>query len=79
MNVVEITEFLEDMKDDSLLPRSVKARINSVISILGEDCEVSLKVNKSLHELEDVSQDPNIQPFLRTQLWHVASLLESVD
>lgn len=79
MNVLEITKFLEEMQEDSLLPRSVKNRITSVISILEQDCEVSLRVNKSLQELEDVSQDPNLQPFLRTQLWHVASLLETIE
>jgi uncharacterized protein (UPF0147 family) len=79
MNVFEITEFLEEMQEDSVLPKSVRIRIASVISILGQDCEVSLRVNKSLQELEDVSQDPNLQPFLRTQLWQVASLLETVE
>jgi len=37
-----------------------------------------IRINKALHELEEIADDINLQPFTRTQLWNIVSILEKI-
>ena len=75
----DILEALEDIKSDSTVPKNIKLKMEEIITTLNRnDLEMSLKVDKVQQELEDISSDSNIQPFTRTQLWNVVSLLETL-
>jgi uncharacterized protein (UPF0147 family) len=74
----QIVDSLTALLDDSVVPRNVKIKLEAVIKILNEDTDVSIKVNKALHELDDVADDSNMQPFTRTQIWNVVSILETL-
>jgi uncharacterized protein (UPF0147 family) len=69
-----MTEFLEDPS----VPKNVKAKIQVIVTDLKSDSELSIKVNRSLQKLEEISEDANLQAFNRTQVWNIISLLESV-
>jgi len=72
----DVVVMLSELKKDATVPRNVKNKIENTISILEEKTELSIKVHKALHELEEVADDVNLQPFTRTQIWNVVSLLE---
>ena len=75
----EIIEGLEEIKQDSTVPKNIKIKIDEILETLRrKDLEISLKVDKVQQELEDISSDANLQPFTRTQLWNVVSLLETL-
>jgi uncharacterized protein (UPF0147 family) len=74
----EVIELLNDLKKDVFIPKNVKDRIESTINILKDEDEVAIKVNKALHELEEVADDANLQPFTRTQIWNIVSVLEKL-
>lgn len=70
---------LEILKEDMAVPRNVKDKVSNSISYLKEDdVEIAVKIDKVLQELDDLADDPNIPTYLRTQLWNIVSLLESV-
>lgn len=69
---------LDEVKDDAAVPRNVRTRIESIIAALSEDTELSIKINKTLNDLEEISSDVNLQPYTRTQIWNVISLLEKL-
>jgi len=69
---------LRDLESDQRVPRNVKSKIASTIKVLEEESELSIKVNKALHELDEISEDTNIQPDTRTQIWHIVAMLERV-
>ncbi len=73
----QVVEALTEIQEDNTVPRNIKERIKNVRFILDEDTEMSIKINKSLHELEEISEDTNILPFTRTQIINISSLLES--
>jgi uncharacterized protein (UPF0147 family) len=73
-----IRQALSDLQADSTVPKNVKTKIELVLQILDEESDASIRVNKALHELEELSDDTNIQPFIRTQLWNIVSMLESI-
>ncbi len=72
----EIIELLDELKKESSVPKNVKEKIDSTVEILKEDDdETAIKVNRALHELEEVADDANLQPFTRTQVWNIVSHL----
>ncbi|MCH7552150.1 UPF0147 family protein [Patescibacteria group bacterium] len=71
-----VIEALEELKVDTSVPKNVKTKIESTIYALQEEISVSLRASKALHELEDIAEDNNMQPHIRTQIFNVVSLLE---
>lgn len=73
-----IISALEELQDDTTVPKNIKQKILTTIQILNDKVEVSIKVSKALTELEEVAEDTNMQPYTRTQLWNIVSMLEAV-
>ena len=73
-----IVEILEELKEDVAVPRNVKDKLISTVEALEEKTEISIRVHKALHELEEIADDPNLQPYTRTQIWNIVSLLEKI-
>ena len=76
--IMQIVEALKELKEDSTVPKNIKTRIDSMIEMLKGDVEESIKVSKVMHEIEEITEDANIQPYTRTQIFNVVSLLEMV-
>ena len=78
MELQEVIECLEELDNDVSVPKNVKQKILDILDELKSDKDTSLKVNKSLSELDEICEDSNLQPFVRTQLWNLTTLLESI-
>lgn len=78
-NINEIITAVNALKEDESVPKNIKAKLDTILENLSEECEVSLKVSKCLHILDEVSEDLNIQPFIRTQIWNISSMLEKFN
>jgi len=76
--IQDIIESLNILMEDTTVPKNVKIKIENIIIILKEEEDLSIKVNKALHELDEIADDTNLQPFTRTQIWNVVSLLEKL-
>ncbi|NTV24496.1 MAG: hypothetical protein HGA85_09125 [Nanoarchaeota archaeon] len=77
--VKDIMDLLKELSDDNTVPRNVKTKLDTVSQALGDKTDISLRVNKALSILEEISDDNNIQPYTRTQVWNIISMLESLD
>ena len=73
-----IIEAIEEIKEDVAVPKNVKTKLSGIIGILKEEGDFSLKVNKALSELDEIADDTNLQPYTRTQVWNLVSLLEAL-
>jgi uncharacterized protein (UPF0147 family) len=69
---------LHELEQDTTTPKNVKTKVASTLKILSENGEVSLKKSRAMHELEELSEDINVQSYTRTQLFNIVSLLEIV-
>lgn len=78
-NLEYIKEQLSELTQDNTVPRNIKAKLQEVIQALDEKSDQSLRVNKALNILDEISDDNNLQPYTRTQLWNIASGLESMN
>ncbi|PIN72797.1 hypothetical protein COV21_01025 [Candidatus Woesearchaeota archaeon CG10_big_fil_rev_8_21_14_0_10_45_5] len=76
--IAQVLELMKELENDSTVPRNVKAKIANAEKALSEDAELSLRVHKALNELDEISDDANMQPYTRTQVWNIVSVLESI-
>ncbi len=74
----DITQILVEMQTDNTVPRNIKLRLTSIQSILTSRDEHQIKVSKAMQELDDVTDDVNMQPYTRTQIYSLVSLLEQL-
>ena len=77
--VDDVISVLSELLEDSSVPKNVKSKIQEIIGSLNDNkTDLSLRINKALNVLDEISDDNNIQPYTRTQIWNIASLLESL-
>ncbi len=69
---------LKELEQDSSTPKNVKSKIASTLKVLNGNSELSIKVSKALHELEEIAEDANVESYTRTQIFNIVSLLEVV-
>ena len=74
----QIVDSMKELSEDMTLPRNVKQKIEFVVEILKNSGDLSMKVSKAIHEIEDLVEDKNLQAYSRTQLFNVISLLETL-
>ena len=75
----EIINALKAIEGDKAIPKNVREGIkNSMQALKEERINTAVKINRSLQNLEELSDNPNISVYTRTQLWNIVSLLESV-
>jgi len=73
-----VIDWLSQIESDSSIPKSIRMKVKSAMdSLANEDNVINLRVDKSLEELENIADDPNITDFTRMQIWRAVSLLES--
>ncbi len=74
----ELIEDMAEIAEDSAIPKRLRDKIEGAIGTLrNEEMEASLRANKALQELDDISDDPQIPSYLRTELWNIVSRLET--
>ena len=78
-DVAEIISTLTMLRDDEGIPKNIKTKISMIITDLNESADISSKVCNSLHKLDEISEDLNIPPFIRTQIWNVSTMLENLN
>ena len=69
---------LQELIEDNTVPKNVRTKVDGIVQILKEDSDLQIRINKALQELDEISDDTNIQAYTRTQIWNIASLLEMI-
>lgn len=69
---------LNEIYADATVPKNVRMKIDGIAGTLKEGAELSIKVNKALNQLDEIVNDVNLQPYTRTQIWNVMSMLEKL-
>lgn len=78
VELAQILSMLAELAEDRRVPRNVRTALsNVVIELQRPDENIAVKVSTAISTLDDVSNDPNIKPFTRTEVWSIVSMLES--
>ena len=60
-------------------PKTIKKSVTDLVTDLVKDeYSLSVRAANTISLLDDVTQDPNMPSYVRTQLWQAVSKLESI-
>ena len=75
----EAIETLEQITSSNSTPKTIKKSITDLIADLNNpEYSLSVRAANTISLLDDVTQDPNMPSYVRTQLWQAVSKLESI-
>ena len=60
-------------------PKTIKKSITDLVAdLVKEEYSLSVRAANTISLLDDITQDPNMPSYVRTQLWQAVSKLESI-
>ena len=72
-------ETLNQIASSNSTPKTIRKSISDLIGDLTkEEYSLSVRAANTISLLDDVTQDPNMPSYVRTQLWQAVSKLESI-
>jgi uncharacterized protein (UPF0147 family) len=76
----EVINLIQQVANDRTVPRNIRAKCDESIKILQDKKEdVAVRVNTIISTMDEISNDPNIPMYTRTQVWNIVSILESMQ
>lgn len=79
-NLESITARMRDMASQSSMPSNVSEMLEDAAEKLeDEEEDLSVRVNTAASLLDEISNDPNIRQHTRTEIWNLASKVESLS
>lgn len=77
-SVEEIIRLLDDLIEDSSVPKNIRKALNDAKQRLQTDDELIVSISSAIYSLESVAEDVNMPPHARMQIWSIMSELESL-
>jgi uncharacterized protein (UPF0147 family) len=78
--VEDVVEQMKEIADKESIPSNVSEMLEQAAGELeDEETDISVRVNSASSLLDEVSNDPNIRQHTRTEIWNLASQVESLD
>ena len=72
-------ETLSQIAQNTSTPKTIKKSITDLITELNNtEYSLSVRAANTISLLDDITQDPNLPSYVRTQLWQAVSKLESI-
>ncbi len=72
-------DTLNQITSSSTTPKTIKKSITDlVVELKNTEYSLSVRAANTISLLDDVTQDPNMPSYVRTQLWQAVSKLESI-
>jgi hypothetical protein len=76
-NVIPI---IEQIVNDRSVPRNIRTKCEDSIKILkDEKQDIAIRVSTVISNMDEISNDPNIPTYTRTQIWNIVSILEGIQ
>lgn len=73
-------EILEAVVEDTSVPRNIRDICQSALNRLrNEEEKIHIRIGATIGMLDELSQNANLPFHTRTQIWEVASLLETAS
>lgn len=79
-SVASVVQRMRDQAEEDAVPSNVSEMLEKAAQELeDEDRDLSVRVNSASSILDEISNDPNIRQHTRTEIWNLASKVESLD
>lgn len=73
----EIIDLMSSLATDVTVPKNIRKAINDAKIRLESNEENNVKVSAAIYMIDSISDDINMPPHARTQIWAIVSALES--
>ena len=78
-NISQVVALLETIAGDRTVPKNIrKAADDSKVVLTSDEKSEELKISTAIHLLDEITNDPNMPLYTRTQIWNVVSMLEQL-
>jgi hypothetical protein len=78
VSVQEIIGLIEGVTNDTSVPKNIRRALEEARSKLASEDELTVKVSSAIYSIESVSEDVNMPPHARMQIWNILSALETI-
>jgi uncharacterized protein (UPF0147 family) len=79
MEYKPVMEILDRIINDRTVPKNIRESVERAKNALNRnEEEEELKINSAIVILDEISNDPNMPLYTRTQIWNAVSLLEQI-
>lgn len=80
MDIGTINSMMDEINADRTVPKNIRLSIQQAKEDLNnEKHDLSVRINNAISILDEVSNDPNIPIYTRTQIWNIVSMLEVIN
>lgn len=74
----QIIPLLQQVAADRTVPRNIRTKVEDSVKILQDNKEdIKVRATTVISTLDEVSNDPNIPMYTRTQIWNIVTALEA--
>jgi len=74
-----IVNLLEEVAEDRTVPRNVRSVVQEAkVNLEDKSKDMDVRLNSVISNLDEITNDPNIPMYTRTQIWNIVSMLESL-
>ncbi|HUU47630.1 MAG TPA: UPF0147 family protein [Nitrosopumilaceae archaeon] len=75
----EAIDTLKQIVSSSSTPKTIKKSVSDlIVELKNEEFALAVRAANTISLLDDVTQDPNLPSYVRTQLWQAVSKLEGI-
>ncbi len=78
VSVPEIVGLIEGVAGDTTVPKNIRRALDEAKGRLTSQDELTVRVSAAIYSIESVSEDVNMPPHARMQIWNILSALESI-
>jgi uncharacterized protein (UPF0147 family) len=79
-NLTKAIELIDEICEEQGMPKNIKTILIEVKGSLQDNSrDVRLILDEAKDKISNLSEDPNLQSFSRTQIWNLSSALEEVQ
>jgi uncharacterized protein (UPF0147 family) len=71
--------MLKQVLEEDGVPKNIRMKLRCVSTTLGDGkCALSLRVDKTIQELDEIAEDQFVPVDVRTKIWGIVSRLECI-
>ena len=73
-----IIKLLDEIINDRTVPRNIRAAVEEAKKSLLSKEELDIRLSAAVSYLDEITNDPNMPLYTRTQIWNIVSMLERI-
>jgi uncharacterized protein (UPF0147 family) len=74
-----INDSIAEMREEDGLSRQVLLQLDEIVTVLSEPIDLELRIDRARSLVDALDENPSLPPYIRTQLWSITSMLESLN